>query len=459
MSADSSRIQALFFEGNRRMETGDAAGAEACYRQSLALDPNFAESLSNLGWLKMQQGMAAEAEACYRQALAIQPESVQTALNLGAMLMDRKCFADAEQVYRQALRLTPDSPAAWSNLGVLLACMKREAEAERCYRTALELDAGYAKAMFNLSYLLLRQGRFEEGWHCLEARDWYAALDKHFTCPRWRGEPLSGKSLVIGFEAGHGDMIQFCRYALNLKSMGASRIGVVCHPALKILFGTLSGVDAVFSFLEAFPASGWDYWTPPLSLPYYCKTRLDSIPAPIPYLSADPVRVARWSPLLPASGLRVGLAWKGNPRYENDADRSLPSRDILSPLGTVAGVQFISLQKDAGKDASCRPAAGLRLLTLDEANDDFSDTAAVIASLDLVISVDTAVAHLAGALGTPCWVLLPDYRTDWRWLADRPDSPWYPNTMTLFRQAPGGNWTSVIAAVSEALERRVTQSA
>ena len=162
--------------------------------------------------------------------------------------------------------------------------------------------------------------------------------------------------------------------------------------------------------MRTIPASGWDFWTPPMSLPYYCRTRLDSIPAAIPYLSADPAKLAKWSRLLPASGVCVGLAWKGNPDFENDGDRSLPSLDLLAPLGSVAGVNFVSLQKGAGEDEARRPPAGLSLLALGDALEDFADTAAVIAGLDLVISVDTAVAHLAGALGKPCWVLLPDYK-------------------------------------------------
>jgi hypothetical protein len=334
--------------------------------------------------------------------------------------------------------------------------MKRESEAEQCYRTAMQLDGSYSKARFNLSYVLLRQGRLEEGWRCLEAREWYDALARHFTCPRWRGEALTGKSVLIGIEAGHGDMIQFCRYAVVLKAMGAIRIAVVCHPGLKQLFGTLSGVDEVFAFEEDALSSGWDFWTPPLSLPHYCHTRMNNIPAPIPYLAADPARVKMWAPSLPASGVRVGLVWKGSPRFENDADRSLSSLDMLAPLGAVAGTQFVSLQKGPGEEEARHPPDGLSLLALGSRLENFADTAAVVANLDLVIGVDTAVVHLAGAMGKPCWVMLPDYRTDWRWLVDRSDSPWYPH-MRLFRQPTEGGWPPVIAAVVDALNARVKE--
>ncbi|NMM27597.1 MAG: tetratricopeptide repeat protein [Glaciimonas sp.] len=453
MHANRTQAEVLFFEGNRRMEAKDAEGAEASFKQALSLAPNFSEAMANLGWLREQAGAIAEAETYYRQAIALSPENVQIHLNLGVLLMNRKCFGEAEAINRQILQYAPDSPAAWSNLGVLLACLKREDEAEHCYRTALALDSSYSKARFNLSYILLRQGRLEEGWRCLEARVWYERFTTYFTCPRWCGEALTGKSVVVGFEAGHGDMIQFCRYASVLKTRGATHITLVCHPGLKALFSTLSGVDAVFSFKEDVPASGWDFWTLPMSLPHYCHTRLDSIPAPIPYLSADPVRVAKWSALLPTSGFRVGLAWKGNPLFENDGDRSLPSLDTLAPLGAVAGIRFFSLQKGPGEDEAQRPPAGLSILNLGGDLQDFADTAAVVASLDLVISVDTAVAHLAGSLGKPCWVLLPDYRTDWRWLTERTDSPWYPARMRLFRQPSGGGWSPVVVAVVKALER------
>lgn len=451
--ADSGRAEAFFFDGCRRLEAADAAGAERCFRQALALAPAMGEALLNLALLREKAGAVAEAEACYRQALDRLPDCARIYLNLGVLLMNRKRFAEAEAVCRQALALAPSAPAAWSNLGMLLASQQREDEAERCYRAALALDAGHARARFNLGYILLRQGRYAEGWFCLEARGTHDILRRHFVFPRWRGEALAGKSVLIGFEAGHGDMIQFCRYAAVLKAMGARRVAVVCHPGLKALFASLRGADDVFSCADDVPAAGWDFWTPPLSLPHYCQTRLDSVPAAIPYLAADPPRIARWTAQLPVGGLRVGLAWQGNPLFENDGERSLPALDVLAPLGAVAGLQLISLQQGPGASAALAPPAGLSLLPLGEGFADFADTAAVIAALDLVISVDTAVAHLAGALGKPCWLLLPDYRCDWRWLSGRSDSPWYPGSMRLFRQPPGAGWAPVVVAVRDALEQ------
>jgi len=452
MSAPVHEAEALFKEGNRLLAAGDMAGAEGHYARVLSLVPEQGAALGNLAWLKEQAGSLEEAAALYRRAIAAMPDNAHIQRNFGMLLWALKHFDEAETVCRRAVDLAPESAAGWSNLGVLLACVKREAEAEHCHRSAIALDAHYAKARYNLAYLLLRQGRWEEGWPLLETRWQFDSLVKHFVCPRWQGESLTGKAIAIGFEAGHGDMIQFCRYATRLKELGAARVAIVCHPGLKTLFGTLPGVDQVWGFDQPVPADGWDFWTLPMSLPKFFDTRVDHVYAPIPYLRADPQLVRHWPALLPRAGLRVGLAWKGNANFENDADRSLRSLQMLAPLGAVAGVQFVSLQKGAGEEEAAQPPDGMRLVDAAYALRDFADTAALIANLDLVISVDTAVAHLAGALGVPCWLLLPDYRTDWRWLTERADTPWYPQ-MRLFRQRAGGSgdWHGVIADVAAAL--------
>ncbi|MBK1679832.1 tetratricopeptide repeat protein [Rhodocyclus tenuis] len=453
--SSTATAEALFFAANAHWVARELAQAEASFREAIGLVPAFAEAHANLALLLDQSGNKVEAEEHYRLALDCNPECVQTQLNFGAMLAQQKRFAEAEQAYRRALALRPDSAVAWSNLGVLQACCKDEAAAETSYRRAIALDADYALARFNFSYLLLRQGRFDEGWACLEARDWYAPLERHLTCPRWRGEDLDGKSILIGFEAGHGDMIQFCRYAAVLRERGAARVDLLCHPGLATLFTTLPGADSVFAVDRPVPNSGWDFWSPPLSLPFLCQTRLESIPAKLPYLFADPAKAAHWAARLRGSSaageLRVGLVWKGSVAFENDADRSLPSLATLAGLGSLAGVRFFSLQKGAGEDDAASPPPGLALLNLGPQLNDFADTAALIENLDLVISVDTAVAHLSGAMGKPCWLLLPDYKTDWRWLTGRDDSPWYPGVMRLFRQSASGGWVPVIDEVRLAL--------
>lgn len=454
-SPDIHHAQDLFHEGNRLAAAGDAAAAEARYREALALWPGFAEAYANLGLLLETRDADDEAQAAYECALALDIENAQTHQNLGVLLAKRKRLIEAETAYQRAIWFAPESAPAWSNLCALYGAMHRDAEAEGCARKALSIAPDYEKARFNLAYVLLRQGRWGEGWDLFESRDWYHALQQRLGLPRWLGEPLDGRRLLVGYEAGHGDMIQFSRYLALLRARGAGRVGLLCHPALKALFATLPGADALYAFDEAVPTDAWDAWVPLLSLPRLFDTRVDTVPAPTPYLQAAPERLARWAPRLPApgAGLRVGLAWKGNPRFENDADRSLASLALLAPLAEVPGVQFVSLQKGAGEDEARNPPPGLSNLSiapLGQDAQDFADTAAIIAPLDLVISVDTAAAHLAGALGRPCWLLLPHYLTDWRWLDARDDSPWYPG-MRLFRQGPGEDWPAVIARVRDAL--------
>ena len=427
------------------MAAGDVAGAAACFLRALALEPLHGPARANLGYLKERQGALAEAEFHYLQAIALMPDHAQLYQNLGVLLLREKRFAECESAMRTAVEVGPESASAWCQLGVLLACTHRESEGEECYRQALTLDPEHARTRFNLSYLLLRQARFAEGWKMLDARWLFDSVPQSFDCPFWAGEPLEGKSVIVCLEAGHGDMIHFIRYVTQLK---AARIAVLCQPGLKRLFATLAGVDEVYALGEQVPED-WDFWTRAMRLPGLFGTELDSIPAPIPYLSAQPKLVRHWRGQLPQQGLRVGLAWKGNPNFENDADRSLPSLMTLAPLAAVSA-HFVSLQKGTGEEEALRPPAGMSLHAIGPQLGDFADTAAVIANLDLVISVDTAVAHLAGAMGKPCWLLLPDYRCDWRWMTGRDDSPWYPS-MRLFRQPPGGGWAPVIAAVAAAL--------
>jgi tetratricopeptide (TPR) repeat protein len=443
----------LLSHGDALLAAADLTGAAAAYLQALAADPACGPARANLGYVRERQGALLEAELHYLQALALLPEHPQLLQNYGVLLHKLKRFDESEAAARLAVQLAPDSAAAWSQLGVLFACVQREEEAEACYRHALALDPGFARASFNLAYVLLRQGRFEEGWPLLAARWQFEPLAQAFDCAPWNGEPLAGKSIVIAMEAGQGDMIHFCRYAALLKERGASRVAVACHPALRRLFATLPGVDEVYA--SPAPMAGWDYWTHPMRLPALFGTTLATIPAAIPYLRAEPALAQRWRERLAAaapagSTLRVGLVWHGNPDYENDADRSLPSLHTLAPLASVEGITFVSLQKGAAEGEAAHPPANLHLMDIANELHDFADTAAVIANLDLVISVDTAVAHLAGAMGRPCWLLLPDYRCDWRWLTARDDTPWYPS-MRLFRQSSAGDWEAVMTRVASAI--------
>ena len=448
--------ETLFFEGCALLADGHSAKAEASFRHACELWPDFGEAQTNLGLLLEQRGEKTAAEAAYRRALALGIHSPQLFLNLGALLAAARRFAEAEAVYGQGLSLAPDSAALWSNLGVLHACQKHEDKARACYAAALASDENHASARFNLAYLLLRQGDLQAGFACLEARDWYAAFARELgekrAIPRWQGEPVQGKTFLIVCEAGHGDMIQFCRYAAELKRRGAARVEVLCHPALVRLFASLDGADAIHPLGAALPGQRWDFWSPPLSLPHFCDTRLSTIPAQTPYLHATAADLAKWASRLPDDRPRIGLVWQGNPKFENDAERSIPHLAMLAPLYSLAGAHFFSLQKGAGEDEIRELQPSPPIVALGPDLQDFADTAAVISQLDLLISVDTAVAHLAGALGKPCWVLLPDYQTDWRWLADREDSPWYPG-MRLFRQPVQGGWPALMPELAQALTR------
>lgn len=298
------------------------------------------------------------------------------------------------------------------------------------FRHAAALNPRYPLARLNLAFLLLSQGKFAEGWREHEARNdadlpGAGALVPDFRFPLWRGESLAGKSLLIWPEQGYGDLIQFCRYVPMLKRQGASRVTLACGAPLAGLMRTLDGVDAVLAPADPVSEVGaHDCWLHAQSIPLHCGTDLASIPASIPYLFAQPEHLRRWAPRLPTGGLRVGLAWKGNPEHANDAQRSLPGLSALAPLWFFPGVQFVSLQiggAPAPDDCHWTDLGG--------DTGDFADTAAIVAQLDLVIGVDSAIAHLAGSLGIPCWLLLPAYKTDWRWLRERGDSPWYPGVM------------------------------
>ncbi|MBF0126941.1 MAG: glycosyltransferase family protein [Magnetococcales bacterium] len=428
--------------------------AERACRHLLALRPDCVEALNNLAVLLQNRGGFDEAEACYRRALELDPGGADMWCNLGKLLHRRHRFVAAGEMYRQTIALQPEHADAWYNYGVLLQGLKRFAEAETAYREVLRLGPGREDARWNLGVLYLSSGRFGEGWPLHEARDtpnnrtWREMLSVNGFVP-WQGEALAGKSLLIIPEQGYGDQIQFCRYVPLLKSLGVLELSVVCAAPLAPVLTTLAGVDRLLVAEEVEEIPWHDYWVFSLSIPWRLGTTLETIPAEIPYLHPLPERVAHWAWIVHRPGLRVGLVWKGSAEHKNDAHRSLAGLEILSPLWSVPGISFFGLQKAEGEVFPDSP-----VMQLGEGLRDFADTAAVMSHLDLVISIDSAVAHLAGALGKPCWVLVPHWETDWRWLQERNDSPWYPDRMRLFRQTRLEEWDPVVRQVAEALARQ-----
>lgn len=442
-----TRAELLFFQ-DRHVDALRTA------RMGLALftdDPGLLEIAAHCASVL---GDVDEAEACWARLAALCPDAAELRNERAILLGRLGRVEEAEAEYRAAIERAPDWASAHSNLGTLLADLARDTEAEACFRHALALDPDSAVAAKNLGQLLLATGRFEEGWALHESRlreTPPVSVPAGMPCRFWQGEPLAGKSVLVLPEQGLGDEIQFSRYLPWLKAQGAARVTLVCRVAQKALFARLAGVDRLLDLEDEADGllEAHDYWTLLLSLPFRAATRADSIPAAIPYLHPDPLRQAALAPLLAGAGRKVGLVWRGNPAHANDHDRSLPDLSLLAPLWAVPGLRFFSLQVPAQPLPAGRHE-GQPLTDLAPQLHDFADTAAVLAGLDLLISVDTSSAHLAGALGLPCWLLLPAWRCDWRWQRGRDDSPWYPRTR-LFRQTRRGEWGEVVEAVGRAL--------
>ncbi|WP_144107049.1 tetratricopeptide repeat protein [Paraburkholderia sp. BCC1886] len=438
---------------------------EQLYRQLLAVHPDFADAHNHLGSALQDQGRPAEAEASYRRAATLSPERAEFHYNLGVVLRPLGRWDEAAEAYRRAVATSPDFVIAHSNLGNVLKELGRLPEAETAYRQALAIRPGYPVAKFALALLLISVGRFDEGWRLYEGRHDDPTSPQYTTQqvlrrPHWQGQPLAGKKLLVWQEGGLGDAIHFGRYFPMLKALGPIEIAFACSATLHRLFDTVEGVDVVLSHEAGLTAAAqYDYWLSPLSAPLHLGTTLDNIPLPVQFKLARPW-LESWGAYLAAlpPGPKIGLVWKGNPKHHNDAHRSLPALAMLAPLWRIpdANLNFVSLQKGAGEDEARTPPPDQPLLHLGTDVADLADSAAIVAQLDLVICVDTSLAHLAASAGTPCWVLLPPEDVDWRWMHERTDSPWYPQTVRLFRQPLNGKWRDLIERVREALAARFT---
>jgi Flp pilus assembly protein TadD len=420
---------------------GRQDAAEGLLRQAVQLRPDSGDILAALGTTLFQCDRLGEAEQVYQRTLELSPDNFIARHNMGVIQQRVGNFPASAAHFKRATELAADNALAHLNLGAVLRDLDRIDESIAHVQQALRIDPNMGHAHMQLAWAWLLRGDFERGWREYEWR-WRCPGAKfpQFPQPVWDGMPIHGKTIMLHAEQGLGDSIQFVRYASLLARPGAKVI-VYCPQSLQKLLATAPGVAQ--AIIDARKLGAFDCWCPMLSLPLRFGTNLATMPAELPYLSPDPALSAKWADVMAGDprGLRVGLCWAGNRANYNDVNRSIPL-EMLSLLGRVPDVVFYSLQ--VGADSPATPPFAM----IDRTSQikDFADTAALVSRLDLVISVDTAVAHLAGALGKPVWLLVP-FAPDWRWLLERPDSPWYP-TMRIFRKRPTEPWPPLIDRVA-----------
>ncbi|MBC8352347.1 MAG: tetratricopeptide repeat protein [Planctomycetes bacterium] len=420
------------------------------YESLRELLPEEPEVHNNLGVALQHSGRLEESIACYEQALSLNSDYAAAHCNLGTARRDVQEFTPAEAAFRQAIDLDGDLVEAHVGLANVLEDTHRFEAAMASYDEAIRLNPDNSEARFARGLALLRRGEFEKGWREYEWR-WRTKLlqDRDLQVPRWMGEPLQGRTILIHAEQGLGDTIQFVRYLPLVKAAGA-RVLFAADSRLQRLLEHIDSIDVFVPLGNEMPA--FDLHAPLLSLPHVFTTTLDEIPANGPYLTADAELVADWQTRLAKhKSFTVGVSWRGNPEHRRDDARSIPI-EHFQELSEVAGITLISLQYQSGLSPD-EESTDDRIVNFSELLDrdagPFMDTAAIIKNLDLVVSCDTAVAHLAGALGVPVWLAL-DHAADWRWMHRRGDSPWY-STMRLFRQSTAGDWNGVFAKLRAAL--------
>lgn len=424
-------------------------------REAVRLAPDMAEAHNNLGSMLEESGCVEESIVSLREALRLRPDFANAYSNLGIALYRQSHYAEALALYRQAITLDPGLAEAHHNLGNVLFDLGQSDEALTCFSTAIRLRPHYREPHLGRARIWLSRGEFELGWREFE---WRLSPHELRRCrqPRWDGSELAGRTILLDTEQGLGDTLQFVRYGALLQEMGANVL-LACQPRLaRLLAAGCPVVDQVVPQGESAPA--FDVYCPLLSLPGLLRTNLANVPVEIPYIKPDPSLVESWRvELSRLPGFKIGIAWQGSVFYRGDRERSIPLAEF-ERLALVPGVTLISLQKGAGLDQL--PDARRRFPLVDFGNrvDEqagaFLDTAAIMMSLDLVVACDSAVCHLAGALGVPAWVALSSV-PDWRWLLNREDSPWYPS-LRLFRQHEPGNWSEVFERMASAVNGHIT---
>lgn len=481
--AEPQNFDALHMLGVYSFQTGDLPSALNLITQALRIRPDDPLAHVHHAAVLQSLGRLEEALLAIRQALRLAPDHA-LALNNGASLLssDLKRPAEALPLLEHALRLNDNDATAWNGMGYALVELHRHEDALPCLARALALQPGFALAWYNQGNALQFLNRLDEAMRSYDAAlaqspdmvdahfaqsacrllmgdlpqgftqyEWrwrkpaYLTLAQQYTQPRWQGDtPLQGKTLLVYAEQGLGDTLQMARYVPHLSAQGAQVILQVQEGLVPLLAG-LGGATVIG---KQQPLPPHDLQIPLMSLPAALGTQLATIPADVPYVHADAARMAQWQARLgAATAPRVGLTWAGNPKHDNDSQRSIPLRKMRRLLH--AGLEFIALQRDLSAADRLQLEAEPALRSHAAAQTDFAETAALVAQLDLVICVDTAIAHLAGAMGKPVWLLLP-YAPDWRWMLAREDSPWYPG-MRLFRQRRAGDWDEVLERVHAAL--------
>jgi Tfp pilus assembly protein PilF len=436
-----------------RAQLGDAA---QCFELALQRDGNLVEAMWGLAGVLGHLDRFDEAELYCRKALAIRPDDPAALNNLAAVLLRTSALDDAERFCRKALSARGDHAPTLITMGCILNARDRSMEAEACFLQAMRLSPVSAPAKYNLSILKLLRGDYNEGLKLYESR--FDALQGDIGCKpqilellhdnrRWGGEALSGQRLLIWAEQGFGDSLMMLRYLPLLKCRGAGEIRVLCELALERIVYSVCGLDHSVSCAQTVSANDFDLHCPIMSLPLLFGTTLDSIPNQVPYIAVPRELGNAWKERLsPIAKTKVGLAWAGSKTLRADARRSIPLA-ALEPVIRCEGVQLVSLQKEEGAE-QLRDWRGQIADWMDDCTD-FLDTAALVDNLDLVISVDSAIVHLAGALGKPVW-LLNRHGSEWRWGLESANSPWYP-TMRIFRQREAETWDRVSARVADEL--------
>jgi tetratricopeptide (TPR) repeat protein len=433
------------------LQQSKADEAVGHFQEAIRLDSGYVDAHFHQGNALRTLGRPEDALGCFRKALELQPGHGGACLNLGVVLSELGRMDESVELFEGLIRKSPDFGPAYNSLGVARLHQARPEEGLAAFEQSIRCQPDEADGHLNRAICLLQLGRLEEGW---QEYEWRWKLKKAPPCPHplpaWDGAPLPGGTVVLWAEQGLGDTLQFVRYAALVKA----RVGTVlldCPGPLRGLLASCPGVDGLVS--QSTPVPQGAVQAPLLGLPRLLKTMLENAPATVPYLFADAALRERWREKVgPARGLKVGLFWQGNPQHAGDRYRSV-RLEQLRPLAAVPDVRLFSLQKGQGAEQLAELAPELQITDLgSQISSDFRDTAAALANLDLVVSVDTAVAHLAGALGVPVWLLLP-FNPDWRWLREREDSVWYP-TARLFRQQRWGDWDGVVARVAEALRHQ-----